>query len=177
MTSEQTRKVVEATEKDFQEKKQEAVKEKIKEIVTEYLKRIDNLDTKIDELQEEKKQLKLTLEDLKTGKLDVLKERLEKDPRAKKINVIEIIELHQHNHTHLNPLYQPWEIHYHPVPMPAYPQPTLYCEGYNLDTNTSIGILNGGGNTVGLSFNASSADCKNYTVGTYLINSSTVNFR
>ena len=170
MTSEQTRKVVEATEKDFQEKKQEAVKEKIKEIVTEYLKRIDNLDTKIDELQEEKKQLKLTLEDLKTGKLDVLKERLEKDPRAKKINVIEIIELHLHN-IHLNPFYQPWEIHYHPVPV--YPQPIVYCGA----GDTGMGILASGGGTVGLSFNASSADCKNYSVGTYSINSSTVNFR
>ena len=131
MTQEIAKAVVEEAEKSFQEKKQDKIKERIKEIVQDYLKRIEDLDVKIEELQGEKKQLRLTLDDFKTGKLDVLKERLEKDPKAKKVNTIEIREIHIH-HDHYNPYHQPWVINY-PVYPTVYPNPIVYCRLSSLD--------------------------------------------
>ena len=186
MTQDQTKKVVEETEKSFQEKKQEKTREKIKEIVTEYLKHIDELDTKIDELQEEKKQLKLTLEDLKTGKLDILAERLKKDPKAKKVNIIEIRETHIH-HDHYNPYYVPYVINY-PVypttpinPIVPWQNPVIYgtCNGGSLGMSTTTGIATSGLNcaTVDAQFAVNGSDCKAYSIGTYEVSGNVVNFR
>ena len=175
MSEDEIKKVIDETEKSHRNEKQEKAKEKIKEIVAEYLKRIDGLDTKIDELQSEKKQLKLTLDDLKSGKLDVLKERLEKDEKARKINTIEIREIYIH-HDHSNPYYVPYVINYPPVTYP-WQNPVVYCGV----AGGQVGILTSGATcqaeVIGTSFTTTGAECKNYSVGTYSIGTGVVNFR
>jgi hypothetical protein len=174
MTEEMIKTVIDATEKSHQERKQDAVREKVKKIVQEYLEHIDSLDEKIDELQGEKKQLKLTLEDLKSGKLDVLKERLEKDPKAK-VNIIEIHEIHHHDP--YNPFYTPWIINYPVYPTAPYnpivpwQNPVVYCGA------TSGGQAGGTVGSIEAQFTVNGSDCKAYSVGTYTVSGNAVNFR
>jgi hypothetical protein len=181
MTKETVKSVVDDTQKSYQESKQQVVKEKIKSIVLEYLKRIDDLDSKIDELQAEKKQLKLTLDDLKSGKLDVLAERLEKDPVAKQVNIIKIHETHIHHHDHYNPYHTPFVINY-PVyptaplnPITPWINPAIYCVG----AVAGIGLAVGGGgcSATDAQFTATGFDCKTASVGSYSVGDSVVNFR
>ena len=174
MGNDEIKKVIDATEKEHQNVKQEKAKEKIKEIVTEYLKRIDGLDTKIDELQSEKRQLKLTLDDLKSGKLEILKERLEKDEKARKVNTIEIHEIHIH-HDHYNPYYTPWVIDHQPNQvLPFYGNGNIMCTtaGY---TGNAINCAAIG--TVDSQFTVNGSECKSYSVGTYSIGANVINFR
>ena len=181
MGNDEIKKVIDATEKEHQNVKQEKAKEKVKEIVTEYLKRIDGLDTKIDELQSEKRQLKLTLDDLKSGKLEILKERLEKDEKARKVNTIEIHEIHIH-HDHYNPYYTPWVINYPVYPTaPLNPVLPFYGNG-NIMCTTTAGYTGNALNcatigTVDSQFIVNGSECKSYSVGTYSVGANVVNFR
>lgn len=159
-----------------QKELKEKAKEKIKAIVLDYLERIEKLDNQIDELQDEKKQLKLTLDDIKSGKLEVLKERLEKDPKAKRVNVIEIHETHIHNHNH-SPWYQPYVITYPSANVIPLPITTIQC-----DNNSYMELCLSKGSSAGgvvsnASFSVNASDCKSYSVGTYQVGSNAVNFR
>ena len=107
--------LVEAAEKAFTKEKDEKTEALVKVIVQETLEKIEKLEKKIDEFQDEKKQLKLTIEDLKSGNLKLLKERLDKDKHAANVTNIRIVEVVQPiwiESRPVNPWHKPWEIWY-----------------------------------------------------------------
>lgn len=73
--------------------------DEVKAIVTKTLEKIKTMDIEIDnvkidlkDLEEKKKLLKLDIDNLKEGRLDLIQERQEKDPRAKGNSVIIVIK-------------------------------------------------------------------------------------
>lgn len=74
----QITKAYEVAEKDFEMKKEEAVAKLVKKYVHDSLEKIDVIDGKIKELEREKKELKVRLDDLKRGRLDLIKEKIDK---------------------------------------------------------------------------------------------------
>ena len=156
MNKELLKQVCADTEKSHEENKKEEVKQKIREIVEEYLTKIDVLDKKISDLQDERTQLKLTIDDLKLGKLSLIEDRLKVDKKAREVNVIEIHEINIH---HNNPFYIPYEVTYPSV------LNTRYCSGGGMLTCSST------------SFTTTGADCKNYAIGSYTINGQPMHLR
>jgi len=71
----------------------------IKKVILATLKRIEEIDTQIKELQEEKKILKADVEDFKVGRLDRIEERQKANPKAKQVSVVKIErEIHHHHY-------------------------------------------------------------------------------
>lgn len=79
--------------KSFEEKKDEQQKQLVKEIVQRTLEKIDILDKEIKEREEKRKALKLDIDDLRNGRLDLVLERQQKDSVAKQVSVITIREV------------------------------------------------------------------------------------
>ena len=79
--------------KAFNQAKKEVNEEnikRVKELVKSLLKRIVELDSEIKKLQEERKYLKMDIDDLKEGRLDRIEERQKKDEKAKKYAKIKV---------------------------------------------------------------------------------------
>ena len=174
MNKELVQKVYDDTYKSHTEEKQNVIKEKIQEIVKEYLIKVDNLVKRISELQDERKQLRLTLDDIKLGKLGLIEDRIKKDDKARKVNIIEITEIHNHNYP---PYLQPYVV---TMPAIAWPgqNPIVYCSGGNAGGYSPIGSSGSAqAEVIGTSFTTTGADCKNYAVGAYTINGESVHFR
>jgi hypothetical protein len=78
---------------DIEKQKQEEIIEKIKSIATEVMRRIDEKEKLIERETEERNILKADLEDLRSGRLDKILERQEKNPRVKEVSplIIKII--------------------------------------------------------------------------------------
>ena len=176
MTSEVAKKAFELAEKELEEKQIE----KLKDVVKDTLRKIKDLDDEIGKLEEDRKILKLDIDDLKAGRLDKIEERQKVDKKAKRVSVI-VVEKEVHHH-HYDRWHQPYVIHY----VPYYPQvtPTVHfplnpvygCHGGGqtavIATGLAIGssTLTSGSNV--FSLNASTA--KNYTSGTYDLGTKTV---
>ena len=105
--------VTESTEKAFQAKKDDAKKEMIRQIVQRTLERIDELDKEIKELEDQRKILKLDLEDLKNGKLNLIEERQKVDEKARKISLVIIKEVVKEYVP--TPWYQPYFVDWNPT--------------------------------------------------------------
>lgn len=122
MNKEVVKKAFESAEQELENK----LIEKIKDIVKKTLEHIKILDEKIDTLQEERKILKLDLDDLKEGRLDRIEQRQKEDAKAKKTSVVEVIrEVHHH---HYDWWYQPYKLIYHEKTYPKLPD-VFYCNG------------------------------------------------
>jgi regulator of replication initiation timing len=156
----------ELAKKEFQEKSIRI----IKEVTLKTLEKIDSLDKQINKLQEEKKILKLDLEDLKLGNLEKIQERQESDETSRKASVIIVIKEKETvrdypYHPPYTPWYQPWNI--------------TWTAGNTPFTSTNIG---GGYSLVGngCSHNNAVINCslaKDGASGTYKVSGHTVHFR
>jgi len=127
-------------EKEAREKQVETVKK----IVQKTLEKIDELNKRIDELQEERKILKMDLEDLKDGKLGRIQERQVKDEKARQTSVVIIEREVIRDHSYPVP---------YPVPYPVYPKNPWY-DLWTAKWNTvyfSAGTSPMGGTAVGSS--------------------------
>lgn len=169
MSDKETRKVVEDTEKAFQDKKKEVQIRLIKDIVQRTLEKIDDIDKQIKDLEEKKRILRLDIEDLKNGKLNLLLERQDKDEKAKETSVIVIKEAA--NTYFPDPWYVPYVIKWN---QPVYNQDAIWCA-------TSAGKPLYGGNDTdmpndnSLTINASLV--KDAVPGAYLVAGHIVNLR
>lgn len=77
-------------EKEIKKEKDEQLKNKIKSIVKETLEKIEEIEKKEKELAEEKKILKQDIDNLKSGRLDLIEERQNKNPKAKDISTFRV---------------------------------------------------------------------------------------
>lgn len=93
MSEEQIKKAYQLAEKELMDEKEEKNKKVVKQFVQDALEKIESLDEQIDNLQKQKKDLKQALDDCKNGKLDLLKEKIEKDPEAAQTIGVRIIEV------------------------------------------------------------------------------------
>lgn len=175
----------ELVKKAFAEAEKEAEQKqiaKIKEIVKATLSKINDTDTQIDalkesikKLEEEKKLLRLDVEDLKDGRLDRIEERQAADEKARKVSVI-IVHKEIHHH-HDNWWYQPYQIEYVQYP-PAISIPSVWCTNNvgAVDSITqSTGISNSPVFDAVFTLNGSTA--KNFAVGTYSVGDKVVHLR
>ena len=151
------RKVAEQTEKTFQEKKDEAKKEMVREIVQKTLERIDELDKEIKELEEKRKILKMDLEDLKNGKLNLIEERQKVDEKARETSIIVIKEVVKKYVP--SPWYQPYFIEWN--------TPSEWNKVWYSTNSTKL--------STGDVFNCSFT--KDNAIGTYDINGKIINVR
>lgn len=88
MNAEIVKKAVELAENELKEQKiQEA-----KKIVLKTLEKLSKIEKDIRKLQEEKRLLKMDIDDMKEGHLDRIAERQEKDEKAKEASVVVIIK-------------------------------------------------------------------------------------
>lgn len=173
MTKEIVKAGFELAEKEAREK---SVNE-VKLIVQRTLEKIEDVDKQIEQardslkkLEDQKKILKLDIEDLKDGKLDRIVERQEKDPEAKRISVVLIIK-EKETIREVNPWYWPYQIFWQSVP--TY-QPTIVCTNGSYPGSFTDIV----GNTT--NYNCDYINCsvaKDATVGTYLIEGHAVHLR
>lgn len=167
MNKEIVKKGYEEAEKELQERQVS----KIKDIVKATLQKISDIDSDIDakkveikELEEQKKFLRLDIEDLKEGRLDRIEERQTTDKKAKKTSVI-IVEKEVHYH-HYDRWYEPYKITY--IPFPIYP--------------TNIPLYNGifsssAVDNSSVTFTANCSTTKNNVIGTYAVGDKTIHLR
>lgn len=170
MNKEIAKKAFESAENELTDK---AV-EKLKLVIKSTLERVRSIEESIDKLQEEKKILKLDLEDLKEGRLDRIEERQLNDKKSKDVSAVEVVkEIHHHHHYEW--WNQPYVIKVKPVKWydnivysdsigdPVF---ALGCSTTELSNGTSV------------SFTATGSLSKNNAVGTYhLTNDDVVHFR
>lgn len=167
-----TKQAFELAEKEARERKVAEVKA----IVTETLKKLEQVRQEIKEKQEEERILKLDIEDLKNGKLDLIAERQAKDLKAKEVSVVLIIK--EKEVIREVPVYY-WPYHiYWQIPVPVYVQPvfTVTQPWCGATSNAIGGTLTS--NTVGSFSNV--IDCsvaKDATIGAYSINGHIVHLR
>jgi hypothetical protein len=162
----------ELAEKEAREQKISTVKA----IVIETLKKLDDIRKQIKDLQEKERILKLDIEDLKAGKLDLIAERQEKDQKAKEVSVVVIVK-EKEIIREVSPWYWPYYIHWQ-IPVPSYPLPIVWCgNGNTIPTlsNSNSGIL--GLATSGYSDFIDCSVAKDAVPGTYNVCEHTVHLR
>jgi DNA gyrase/topoisomerase IV subunit A len=91
----------------LEKEKQEAEISKIKGIVGAYLEKILNKKEEIKVLQKELKDLETDLDDLKSGRLDKIEERQNKDPNHTKNTLIYVKKI-EANYLPFQPWRSPW---------------------------------------------------------------------
>lgn len=112
--------------KAFAEAEKEAVNKQVaevKKIVQKTLEKLEDTRKKMTELRETERLLKLDIDDLKAGKLNLIAERQEKDQKAKETSVVVIIK-----ETVVERDYGPWYWPYRvvwPGYVPPYVQPIV----------------------------------------------------
>jgi len=90
--TEEIKKAIETAEQEFQKEKESEQIKAVKEIVQKTLEKIDEIDKEIKELEEEKRILRLDIDDMKSGKLNLIAERQKKDDRARNTSIVIIKE-------------------------------------------------------------------------------------
>jgi len=138
MTQELVKKAFADAEKERQEKEIS----KIKQIVQSYLEKIQNKAEQKDKLDEEIRLLKKDLDDLKAGRLDRIKERQDKDERAREVSIVIVKEIHEK----LIPYYpwrSPWLVEWQYPPQYTYTNGTMYSTSSIIDTAQTMGTGSG----------------------------------
>jgi|SRR5665213_484734 len=192
----------EIVKKAFAEAENEAKEKQVQEvkrIVVKTLERLDAVKKEIKELQEKERVLKMDIDDLKEGRLDLIAERHEKDPEAKKISVVLIIKEKEYIPVMSpSPWYWPYTVVW-PNYVPSYPLPTVICQngfaasGGTLNTGSAFGAgvtitdasytSSGNAGSATFAMNNVQATCINgsvakyATVGSYEVNGHIVNLR
>ena len=189
MNKELVKKAVQEAENELQEKSVQ----KVKDIVKATLKKIKDLDDEIEKakeevkkLEEDRKILRLDIDDLKEGRLDRIEERQKTEPKAKKISVI-VVEKEVHHHHHNDWWHQPYRVTYVPYPpatVPVWPitYSTSNNDGCNMTfsgnainaTTTTSGFAVGGNTNLADCFTLNASDAKRNVIGTYSLGNTTV---
>lgn len=181
MTENIVKEGLELAEKEAREK---AVQE-VKRIAQKTLERIESIEKEIDKakedvkkLEDQKKILRMDIDDLREGKLDRIAERQDKDPEAKKISVVLIIK-EKTIIREISPWYWPytviWQKPYVPS-IPIYTSPTIYSD--NVDGNSNCLLSNG--TVFKATYDNSVINCsvaKDATVGAYDVSGHIVHLR
>lgn len=138
---------------------------KIKDIVKITLEKIENLDKKVKELQNERKLLKLDIDDLKEGRLDRIEDRQKIDAKAKEVSVITVIKEQIVREIPVYPWHWPYIV---TIKEPYWiPGAVYYASSNNLTSATTVNTFI----TDGSSF-------KTYVTGSYMLaNGNTVHLR
>jgi regulator of replication initiation timing len=152
----------------------------VKAIVLKTLEKLSDVEKIIKEKQEEKKILKMDIDDLKEGRLDRIAERQTIDEKAKKVSVVVIIK-EKETIREVSPWYYPYQVIWQVPYVPTYYNNTVkLCGGNNtllLNTASEINSSNtyGSSNFTSTTINCSVA--KDATIGAYDINGHIVNLR
>jgi len=137
---------------DAEKEQQEEEIKRIKNIVQKYLEKIQDTSERKNKLDEELRLLKKDLNDLKDGRLDKIKERSEKDSKAKEVTLIIIKEI-QKEYIPMKPWYSPWYVELKPDYNPVFPtSPIVYSTSTDCSVTTSgdtFATFSGGTYTVG----------------------------
>jgi len=147
------KKAFEAVEKESKEKQ---IAE-LKKIIKATLEKLEKKKESKALLEKEIKILKSDIDNLRDGRLDLVKERQEKDPIAKEVSVFVIINKID-------------------VDVPIWKQP--YNWGWNLETNSTANVHQAYLNDTlyGCSYTISNDIAKNNTSGTYLLSDGEVKY-
>lgn len=97
-------------QKEINEERERKIREEVKKIVKSTLEKIETLNEKKKELEKEIKILKQDLDNLKEGRLDLILERQQVDKDAKKVSVINIIEIVNVPPTPTSPWKRPYDV-------------------------------------------------------------------
>jgi TolA-binding protein len=153
----------------------------VKKIVLKTLEKINKLDKEIDEtkaeikeLEEQRKILRMDLDDMKEGRLDRISERQAIDKKAKEVSVVVIIKeketIIERDRWHF-PYQIIWQI---PYQSPNTFQPVIYSDNSG-DFNTTYGITSSASSLSEPTINCSVT--KFATVGTYNVDGNVINLR
>jgi hypothetical protein len=171
MNKEACKKAVREAEKELEDKQVE----ELKRVIKSTLLKIKELDTEIKEKQEEKRILKLDIDDFKDGRLDRIEERQAKDKKAKKIAIVRVIrkEVHHHYDRWYTPYVLTWNTPYNPF------DNTVFCgKGASQDLTFSSSGNSGGGQSFGASsFTMNNSIAHDNVAGTYLVSDKPVHLR
>jgi regulator of replication initiation timing len=158
----------------------------VKKIVTRTLEKLDTVRKVIKEKQEEERVLKMDIDDLKEGRLDLIAERQEKDPEAKKVSVVIIIkekEIIREKEYYPSPWYWPYTVTWQYY-NPTFPTGVVLCGNAVNDTINYTTTTNNCTLSDGSSFQATvtptcitGSIAKFATVGSYDVNGHVVNLR
>jgi TolA-binding protein len=154
----------------------------VKKIVLKTLEKINKLDKEIDEtkaeikeLEEQRKILRMDLDDMKEGRLDRISERQAIDKKAKEVSVVIIIKeketIIERDRWHF-----PYQIIWQQPYVPTYPmQPIVTYSDNSGDFNTTYGITSSASSLSEPIINCSVT--KFATVGTYNVDGKVINLR
>jgi len=166
---------VESAEKEFEENKKESKIKKIKDVVKRTLERIEKVDSQINVLQEEKKILKMDIDDLKAGRLDKIEERQLKSDTARKVSIFIVKEtvIREQVIPYPVPVYSKpwWSVEWNIWPnwetagdyITAGSDTNITCGDYCLTDDTAY-------------CTATTRDFSTNVVGTYTLNSGTIKY-
>jgi hypothetical protein len=173
MSGNEMKNVVTQTENEFKKKVQAEKEKQIKEIVQDLLEKIESKKDGIRKLNEEKKALETSLDDLKNGRLDKLAELLEKNPIAKEVVKIEVHKIEYvplpyvvEKYIPYTPWNQPWSINYGVNAQPL----MMYSGG-----STCADMGNAAATCNATVF--TSSDVKSAAIGTYTVGLNSVSIR
>ncbi len=125
MEKKDVQKGFELAEKELNEKRVQEVKE----IVKKTLEKLELAKQKKQTIEDEIKYLKMDIDDLRAGRLDLIEERQLKDPKAKKISVVIIVKEREvvirEREVPVYPWVQPYVIQWNYT---SAPDNTYYCD-------------------------------------------------
>lgn len=173
-----TKEIIKKGFAEAEKQQQEDEVRKVKEIVQKHLEKIAYHNKKAKEHSDQARLLKKDLDDLKTGRLDRIEERQEKDSKAREVRIIEVHKIVE-RYQPLTPWYSPFRIEW------AYPyylgvnslttgNTTFYTDSSSAMTLTAVtgtsSILGEGG-----SMTLTGVNCSNFAGGAYQVDSKTIN--
>lgn len=153
-------------EKDQQEKEIG----RIKQIVQSHLEKIQSKRESRRKLDEEIRLLEKDLDDLKSGRLDHIAERHEKDERARDVRII-VVEKVEKEYIPYYPWRSPWVVRWITTPQfTSGTNPNIqYCA-----TTTASGQMTTA-NTIGATLTLTGTQFSNFVGGSYVIGDHTIN--
>ena len=109
------KKAYELVEKERKNKKEEQLNKVVKEFVQDILEKVEKLEEQIRDLEKQKKELKARLDDCKSGRLDLLEEKIRKvgEDKYKQITPFIIVQpVHIKEYPATQHWYEPHKIWY-----------------------------------------------------------------
>jgi len=160
MEQEKLKEAAVSAEKEYQERIVSKQVEKIKALVKATLEEIDLLKKEKEEIESKISILKGDLENLKNGRIDLIKQRQDVDELAKKVSVIKIVEVKRNNNPYYP--YYPWNRPYYIYNQKDYVDPTITWCSTDIDNDNVVitGKLT-----------------QTYSAGAYNVNGHVINFR
>jgi len=164
-------------EKELEEakvkEKEKQVKE-VKEIVKRTLQEIEKLKDEKASIEEKLKILKLDIDDLKQGKLELIKERQDNDKLARSVSVI-IIKEKETIREVPSPWYQPWVITWNQVYRDN--TPLVFSSYDTCNSNNLVGSLSVVDSVYDDNTILTNSIVKDNVIGSYILEDKTINLR